>query len=390
MTPLAGVRVVELATYVAGPSCGLALARLGADVVRVDPIGGAADRHRWPLAPSGESLYWAGLNQGKRSVSLDLRSAEGRELLLGLVAHRGVLVDNTVGWDWLAHERVRKARPDLVHVRVQGRPDGSPALDYTANAAAGVPTMTGPALYDGPVNHQLPAWDLLTGAQAAAAVMAGVLHRTLTGEGSYAEIALTDVALGAVADLGWVAEAQLVGERPRQGNHVYGSFGTSMRTADGRDVMVVAMTARQWGALLDATGTREVMAALGRNAGLDLDVEENRYRLREAIAAVLAEWFARHDLEAVTKAFDGTRVLWQTYRSLGEAATDPAAPLASVDHPGIGPALTGRGTIRWGGAVPPAPGAAPALGADTRQVLQEELGLAPDDLTRLSDGGTIQ
>lgn len=390
MSPLAGVRVVEIATYVAGPSCGLALSRLGADVVRIDPVGGAADRHRWPLAPSGESLYWAGLNQGKRSVCLDLRSARGRELVLGLVAHRGVLVDNTVGWDWLAHERVREHRPDLVHVRVQGRPDGSPALDYTANAAAGVPMVTGPERYDGPVNHQLPAWDLLTGTQAAAAVIAGVLRRTLTGEGSYAEIALTDVALGAVADLGWLAEARLVGERPRQGNHVYGSFGTTLRTADDRDVMVVAMTARQWGALLDATGTREVMGALGRSAGLDLEVEENRYRLREAIAAVLAGWFARHDLEAVTKAFDGTRVLWQVYRSLGEAAADAKAPLASVDHPGIGPAPAGRGTIRWGGGDGPVPRAAPALGADTSQVLHEELGLAPEDITRLIDGGTIQ
>src|ERR1700733_14939775 len=79
--PLAGLRVVEVATYVAGPLGGMTLAQLGAEVIRVDPPGGAADYTRWPLAASGTSLYWTGLNKGKRSLCADFRTAEGRELV---------------------------------------------------------------------------------------------------------------------------------------------------------------------------------------------------------------------------------------------------------------------------------------------------------------------
>jgi 2-methylfumaryl-CoA isomerase len=76
--PLSGLRVIEVATFVAGPLGGMTLAQLGADVIRIDPLGGAADYTRWPVAASGTSLYWAGLNKGKRSMAADFRSAEGR------------------------------------------------------------------------------------------------------------------------------------------------------------------------------------------------------------------------------------------------------------------------------------------------------------------------
>ena len=99
--PLAGVRVVEFASFVAAPSSGLALAQLGAEVIRVDPLGGNVDYRRWPLSSqTGASLYWNSLNRGKRSVTLDLKSARGRDLLLALAtapgADAGVVVDNAV------------------------------------------------------------------------------------------------------------------------------------------------------------------------------------------------------------------------------------------------------------------------------------------------------
>ena len=87
--PLAGVRVVEISSFVAVPLAGMTLAQLGAEVIRVDPIGGAADYHRWPLAESGASIYWAGLNKGKRSVAADMRSPEGQRLIQRLIADVG-------------------------------------------------------------------------------------------------------------------------------------------------------------------------------------------------------------------------------------------------------------------------------------------------------------
>src|SRR5690606_35666438 len=117
--PLEGLHVVECASFVAGPSGGMALARLGADVLRVDPPGGGGDFHRWPVDDQGTSLYWAGLNKGKRSLALNFRTPEGRELLLALAtepgADSGVYLDNVAGRTRLTHEELTARRPDVIH-----------------------------------------------------------------------------------------------------------------------------------------------------------------------------------------------------------------------------------------------------------------------------------
>src|SRR3954462_12242899 len=128
---LHGVRVVECASFVAGPSGCLALGQLGADVIRVDPIGGAADYGRWPVsARGGTSLYWTALNKGKRSVAVDLKSAEGRELVVQLAtapgSDAGILVDNAVGRSWLSYDALRQRRSDQIQVHIQGHADGRP------------------------------------------------------------------------------------------------------------------------------------------------------------------------------------------------------------------------------------------------------------------------
>jgi 2-methylfumaryl-CoA isomerase len=87
--PLAGLQVVECASFVAGPTGGMTLAQLGADVIRVDPLGGGSDYRRWPLAASGDSFYWSSLNKGKRSVAIDMRSEAGRELVTALITAHG-------------------------------------------------------------------------------------------------------------------------------------------------------------------------------------------------------------------------------------------------------------------------------------------------------------
>ncbi|MCW2628944.1 CoA transferase, partial [Mycobacterium sp.] len=96
--PLNGIRVVEISSFVAAPLCGMTLAQLGAEVIRVDPIGGAADYRRWPLAAGGTSIYWTGLNKGKRSVAVDLRSSEGQQLVARLIVEGdGILLTNAAG-----------------------------------------------------------------------------------------------------------------------------------------------------------------------------------------------------------------------------------------------------------------------------------------------------
>jgi 2-methylfumaryl-CoA isomerase len=272
---------------------------------------------------------------------------------------------------------------------VQGHRDGRPAVAYTVNAEVGVPQLTGPELVDAPVNHVLPAWDLLTGATAAAGLLSAVHERSLHGPGAYVQIALADVAVAGVANLGWLADAELTGrDRPRLGNHVYGSFGIDFTTADGQRLMVVALTEKQWRALCRVTATEEVFRALEQALGADLDSESERYRLRETIAAVLRPWFADRTLDELTERLDAARVLWSPYRTVRQAAerfgSDADPVVRHVEQPGIGPMLAAGSPLRWGSGDRP-PQAAPRLGADTAQVLASVLGLTDAELGRLHE-----
>src|SRR5215216_6123910 len=121
--PLAGVRVVEISSFVAVPLAGMTLGQLGAEVIRVDPIGGAADYRRWPVTADGVSIYWAGLNKGKRSLAVDFRSTHAQQLVQRLIVDSGMLLTNAAGRDWLRYDTLSRLRPDLIHLEVVGRAD---------------------------------------------------------------------------------------------------------------------------------------------------------------------------------------------------------------------------------------------------------------------------
>ncbi|TAM66229.1 MAG: 2-methylfumaryl-CoA isomerase [Microbacteriaceae bacterium] len=396
---LSGLRVIECASFVAGPSGCMTLAQLGADVIRVDPIGGGPDFNRWPLSlRTGTSLYWTALNKGKRSVTLDLARREGRELVLALATvpgpDAGILIDNQVGRSWIAYDKVSAHRADVIHVRIGGHADGTPAVDYTVNPEVGVPNITGPSHSSEPVNHVLPAWDLLTGAIATTTLLAALRHRERTGEGTHAEIALGDVALAGVASMGWLAEAdELGGERPRVGNYLYGSFGVDFETSDGCRVMLVALTPRQWRALVAVTGTIAVFTALERSLGVDLGEDGERYRCREVIAAILKPWFESRSYADVAAALAEAHALWSPYRSMADVvqefrSSDAPSVLADVEQPGVGRVVSARSPVRIDAAYESA-AIAPSLGEHTDQVLEQVLGLSPHELARLHDDGVI-
>ncbi|MFD0532572.1 CoA transferase [Actinomadura luteofluorescens] len=389
LLPLDGMRVIELSSFVATPLGGMTLAQLGADVIRVDQIGGGPDIDRWPLAPSGRSLYWAGLNKGKRSVAVDLRSPEGRELVAGLVADGGVVLTNAPPRPGLSYEELKAARPDLIHVRLQGTRGGGNAVDYTVNAAMGFPAITGPAGLEAPVNHALPAWDVACGLYMAVGLLAAERHRSRTGEGMRIQVALQDVALATAGNLGYLAEAQLGEPRARLGNHLFGDFGRDFATADGR-VMVAILTARHWRDLVEATGLGEVVEALERALGADFRRAGDRYGHREALGGVLASWFASRTCEQVAGGLEGTSVLWSRYRDFAEVAAglrdEPL--MAPLDQPGVGPHLAPGSPVRLGEASPP-PVPAPALGEHTDEVLRDVLALPPERVEALRGKGTI-
>jgi 2-methylfumaryl-CoA isomerase len=393
--PLDGLTVLEISSFVAAPLGGLTLAQLGADVIRIDPVGGGADLGRWPLAPSGTSLYWTGLNKGKRSVTLNFRAAQGRRLLGDLLAASGPgggIVLTNARQKWLAHSSLARIRPDLIHLQIQGHRDGRTAVDYTVNAATGFPLITGPEGLEGPVNHVLPAWDVACGLYAAVGLLAAERHRRRTGAGSAITLALADVALAVAGHLGFLAEAQVTGtDRPRIGNHLYGGLARDFRTAGGERVMVVALTRRHFADLAAATGLAGTVAELERLLGADFGEDGDRYRHREVLCALLEPWFADHTVTEVERDLAGTSVLWSRYRRFTDLVTDgtlAASPLLDqISQPGVGPLLAPGSPLAMDGATGPRP--APALGADTAEVLTGLLGLSAADVRALAGQGMI-
>lgn len=400
---LADLTVVEGASFIAGPSCGLHLNQFGARVIRFDMIGGGPDYRRWPLSESGESLYWEGLNKGKLSVAIDLSRPEGRELAVEIVTaageDRGLFVTNYPKDGFLGHDRLAERRPDLISLRIMGWPDGRNGVDYTVNAAVGVPMMTGDpeANGDRPVNNALPAWDLLAGAYGAFALLAAERQRRATGAGREIRLALSDIAIGSLGHLGQIAEVTGQGDRARTGNALYGAFGRDFLTADGQRVMIVAITKRQWAGLLAALGIAEQIAALETSLGLSFDRDEGlRFANRDGIYPIVEAAVAQVPMEDLARRLDAAAVCWEPYRSLKEAiAEDPRLVAGNDLFQTPGPQPSGQSypvpgaLARFEGA-PRAPlTAASRLGQDTEQVLAVDLGLSQSQIGRLVDRGIV-
>ncbi|HEY0446370.1 MAG TPA: CoA transferase [Allosphingosinicella sp.] len=397
---LSGMRVVEASAFIAGPSGGMHLAQLGAEVIRIDAIGGGPDYRRWPLAPSGDSLYWEGLNKGKKSVTIDLSRPEGRELAVALAAapgeEGGLFLTNFPVRGFLSYDKLAERRPDIICVRVMGWADGSPAVDYTVNAAVGVPLMTGPADDERPVNHVLPAWDLIAGMQAALAMVAAERSRARTGKGADVRVALSDIAAASLAHIGLLAETLVGGgDRPRMGNDLFGAFGRDFATADGERLMIVAITPKQWQGLVTTLALSEKIAALEGELGVRFAKDEGaRFTHRARLFPLFEQAIGARRADELGRAFDGEGVTWSAYQPLSKALSDPRlfegnpiferiAHPSGLSYPAAGPAAVFADRER----APLAP--APRLGQHSDEVLASVLGLSSGEIGRLHDQGLV-
>jgi 2-methylfumaryl-CoA isomerase len=397
---LKGLRVVEGSAFVAAPTCGLYLAQMGAEVIRFDAIGGGPDFRRWPLAENGSSLYWEGLNKGKKSIALDLASARGREIAQRLAAapgeDGGLFVTNFPVDGFLSYEALKKLRDDLVCVRVMGWADGSQGMDYTINSALGLPLMTGPADDARPVNHVLAAWDLLTGAYCAFGMVSALLARMRTGQGRELRVPLSDIGAATMANLGFTAEAMLTGrQRPRMGNDIFGAFGRDFTTRDGQTLMLLAITPKQWSKALEALGIAAEVATLEAEVGVWFAKDEGlRFTHRARLYPLFERAFAQRTAAELAPALDAGGVTWGAYQPLEAALEDPRLykgnpVFADIRHPsGLNyPAPGAMATIPQdvrGDARP-----APRLGQHTDEVLAEVLGMSGGEIAKLHDDGVV-
>jgi 2-methylfumaryl-CoA isomerase len=391
---LSGVRVIEASSFVASPTAGLYLAQMGAEIIRVDQIGGGPDFRRWPKAANGASLYWENLNRAKKSVALDLGRPEGRELLQAIISATGQFVTNFPVDGFLSHETLSAKRPDLVTVRVMGMADGGPALDYTVNAAVGFPDLTGTG--PDPVNHVLPAWDLLTGAYAAFSMMAALHYRAGTGAGQEIRIPLSDVAIGTVANLGMLAEVLTTGSnRERLGNTVYGAFGRDFVTADNVRLMVMAITPRQWAGLVKVLDIAGEVAVIESTLGVSFGKDEGvRFEHRNMLFPLVESRIAARTHAELESAFDANGCCYGPYRTMKQAVHNPDLvgknPVFEIGENPSGLTYPAAGAMA---SIPQLDRlhakSAPLLGQHSDEILETVLGLSTGAIAALHDKGLV-
>lgn len=398
---LSGLSLIEVSSFVASPTVGLYCAQMGAEVIRVDHTAGGLDYDRFMLTEEGRSLSWENLNRAKKSVALDLRSPEGREICVELAAKTGQLVTNLPEQSFLQHHVLAKRRADMISLRIMGWHDGRQAMDFTVNAASGYPLMTGPEEWDElaapPVNQIMPAWDFITGAYSAFALLAALRHRETTGEGSEVRVPLGNVAIGTLANSGTMAEMLYRGgDRERLGNAIWGAFGRDFVAGDGTRFMVAALTAKQWSGLIEAFEVAEGIAALETELEIDFSSgDEPRFTHRHRLFELFQSVAQKHDYPELERRMAKAGTTFERYRTAHEAATDPdlvtSNPLfgpSPANPSGFDyPATRSFANIPGQDAGDPMP--APYLGQHSEQILAERLGMSSGQIGRLVDAGTV-
>jgi 2-methylfumaryl-CoA isomerase len=398
---LSGLSIVEVSSFVASPTAGLYCAQMGAEVIRVDHKAGGLDYDRFMLTKEGRSLSWENLNRAKKSVALDLRSGEGRELCVELARKTGQCITNLPEKSFLNHAAMAEGRDDMISLRIMGWHDGRQAMDFTVNAASGYPLMTGPEEWDQdtapPVNQTLPAWDFITGAYSAFSLLAALRHRDATGEGAELRIPLGDVAIGTMANSGALAEMLYRGsDRERLGNAIWGAFGRDFVSKDGKRFMVAALTAKQWSGLVEAFDVAEEIAAIETKLGVRFaDGDTPRYNHRKVLFDLFQSRASQFDYAELEAKLGTSGCTFERYRTMHEASNDP---VLIDDNPLFGPSPANpsgfeypatRSFAHLGDKPAGDPRPAPYLGEHSEEILAERLGLGSGEIGKLVDGGIV-
>jgi CoA:oxalate CoA-transferase len=379
--PLTGIRVLDLTRVLAGPYCTMILADLGADVVKVEhPLRGDDSRGFGPFLPSGTSAYFASVNRGKRSVSLDLKRPEDRETFRRLARRADVLVENfrpgTLEGLGLSAADLRAETPRLVYASLSGfghsgTETGRPAYDIVVQALSGLMSITG----TGPghaVRVGTSIGDILTGMYGAIAICSALRHREATGAGATIDVAMLDSTVSALENA--VTRYAVTGEVPEPIGSRHPSI-TPFQAFDAADgaLVVAAGNDSLWRRLCDVLG----VPALASDPRFDTN--GNRTANREALETELGPLFAQHTLSELLAKLEAAGIPSAPIRRIDEVVADPHLAERGMLHV-LRDAdgrefLTAGSPLRMNGAAPPLSPHAPLLGEHTREVLDSWLDL---------------
>jgi crotonobetainyl-CoA:carnitine CoA-transferase CaiB-like acyl-CoA transferase len=392
--PLQGIRVLDFTRVLAGPSASLALADLGAEVIKIEPPGSGDETRSFPPFRDGESHYFLSVNRGKKSIVIDLKTPEGVALAKDLAAKCDILIENYrpdvmdrlgLGYDTLA-----AINPGLIYCSISGFGMTGPlrdlpSFDIVLQALSGALSVNGEP-GGAPVKLGIPLGDLVGGINGPIAILAALHERGTTGRGRLIDISLLD---GLIGMLGYLAQlAFFTGEDPKpQGSQhpnlvPYGSFPAR----DG-SIIVACLTNSFWVRIAEALGAPEWVN------DQRFDTIERRRDNRALVNEMIAAFTRQKSVQELVEIFTQHQVPHAPILGIKAALAQPQAVargmVVETEHAALGKIPIVNRAIKFPADVQPVPAAPPVMGQHTEEILRDILGCTTAQIDALRNGKII-
>ena len=389
-TPLEGIRVLDLGRYQAGPRCGLMFARMGAEVIKVESVAGDESRKNGPTV-RGQSAYWVQYNSGKKSLSINLRSSEGKEILTDLIKKSDILIQNfrpgTIDIMGFGYEKLREINPKIIMVNVSAYGQYGPykdrvGFDPIGQAMGGLMSLTGEEGMP-PVKTFFPLIDRITSLHATIGALAALREREISGEGQTIDVCLADtgytcneIPISAYLGSGY--------EQTREGNGR--GTGGCYQSKDGW-VILAATNENMWVRLSESIGKSEWLTDDRFQTRLDRTKTN-----AEALESELSEWFSGKTMGEAVEILSSNGVPCSPVNTTAQAAVDPHLTdreiIVEVPDPVAGSIHVSGKMIKFG-RTEMVVGSAPVVGQHSEEILSGILGYSEERINELNNNQVV-
>ena len=392
--PLQGIRVLDFTRVLAGPSAALALADLGAEVLKIEPPDSGDETRLFPPFRAGVSHYFLSVNRGKKSMVVDLKSPQGIAIAQDLAARCDILIENyrpgVMDRLGLGYEALAARNPRLIYCAISGFGMSGPlrdrpSFDIVLQALSGALSVNGEA-GGAPVKLGIPLGDLVGGINGPMGILAALYERSVTGRGRLIDVSLLD---GLVGMLGYLAQlAFFTGADPRpQGCQHPNLVPYGLYAARDGSIIIACLTNSFWERICQALGQPD-----WRHDPRFENIEKRRER-RSEVNDMIGQFTRERTVQELVELFTRYEVPHAPLLGIQEALAQPQAVaremVVETEHPTLGKIPIVNRPIRFPADRQPVPSAPPVLGQHTDEILRDVLGLTPQRIAELRAAGAV-